>query len=67
MNIQKLIKNCGGATYVAQVLDMKPMAIYGWIHRGRIPMKRVHQLKEKFPYVITDEFFNEIIRSGEDE
>ena len=57
INVNRIITLCGGAQHVAKKMGMKPASVHMWSHKKVIPPKRVTQLKEFFPHVITDEVF----------
>lgn len=38
VTLQDVVKDCGGAAHVAQVLGITANSVYGWVKQGHLPL-----------------------------
>lgn len=61
LNLKRLVEDLGGATEVARRLRHARTTPYGWIRRGAISSRTIEQIKECWPYIDIDYYFEDVV------
>ena len=60
LNIQRMVRDLGGAAAVAEAAGVVRTAPYAWMRRGHIRTTVLERIKETHPELDIDQYFEEL-------